>query len=201
MVFPGAHFRTIRARHAAFAAVLCVLATGLFLPNLHADEGKVVRVCIPFHSGNDALLHQLANTLDDHKPDKGTHANAVGIELGGVSEILDKESLADETRAKAGQNQCNFVLVLINPDIKASLSYQPNVWYPEQQETTSTRDPYLRRQDRQYYVVVKYRLFRLDSTTAAIQGFITTHEAAPERTVVSNALAMLANQVFTRVTK
>jgi len=48
---------------------------------------------------------------------------------------------------------------------------------------------------------VKYRLYRLDATPTSIDGFVSTHAAAPQNVVVANVLNMLANQVFTRVTK
>ena len=173
----------------------------LFLSAGAAEESKVVRVCIATHSANDALLLQLSNTLRNHKPAKTSHARVEGLQIGGLSEVTEKENLSDEARDKARQNQCDFVLVVTNPDVRSSLSAQPNVMHPETQETTSTYDPYVRRLDRDSYVTIKCRLYPIDSATTSAEGFVSTHDAAPERAVVSAALDMLANQVFTKVTK
>ena len=86
-------------------------------------------------------------------------------------------------------------------DVKTAPSGQPNVWSPERQATGNTSDPYARRQDPEIYVEVKYRQYRLDATANSVDGFVTTHEAAPQTAVVSNALNMLANQVSTKVTE
>jgi hypothetical protein len=187
----------------SWSAMLLVTATLLVLVSAgNAEENnKVVRVCIATHSSNDALLLQLGNTLHNHKPAKTSHVRVEGLQVGGLSEVMEKENLSEEARDKARKNRCDYVLVVNNPDVKSSLSAQPNVMHPERQETTSTYDPYMRRQDHDFYVTINYRLYPIDSATTSAEGFVSTHDAAPERAVVSAALDMLANQVFTKVTK
>jgi len=202
----------IPPRESALSAIsltLCLIAVILLtvVPSVGADDNKVVRVCIPFHMGKDGLINRLATTLDNHKPAKNTHTKVEGVELNNVEEIAekvrisDKDRLSDETLARARQSRCDYVLVLYNPDLASARTYQPNVMYPEQQMTTSTVDPLMRKQDPDIYVVIKYRLFHIDSSDAAADGFVSDHEAAPQNAVVASALDMLANQVFTKVTK
>jgi hypothetical protein len=59
----------------------------------------------------------------------------------------------------------------------------------------------MRKQDTENYVQVKYRLYRMDAALSSYDGFVSTHQAAPEQAVVSIALDMMANQVFTKITK
>jgi hypothetical protein len=127
------------------------------------------------------LLLQLSNTLHNHKPAKTSHARVEGLQIGGLPEVTEKENLSDEARDKARQNRCDYVLVVNNPDVRSSLSAQPNVLHPERQETTSTYDPYMRRQDHDFYVTINYRLFPIESATTSAEGFVSTHDAAPER--------------------
>ena len=185
--------RGIAARCAslALAAALLVCVTPLC-----AEDGKTLKVCIPQHTASNALLHQVATSLSSHKPDKATHTRLQGVELLGLDEILytdnvfkgnyAKQTLSTEARDRANKEGCNA---------------QPNAWSPDQQLTTNTGDPYTRRQDPDYYVQVKYRLYHLEPAETSIDGFVATHEAAPQQAVVSQALDMLANQVFTKLTK
>ena len=179
--------------------------------SLSAGDDSTVKVCIPQHTASNALLHQFASDLSTHKPDKATHTRAQGVEILGIDQILytdspfngnlANQSLSTEVIARAHQEQCTYLLVIALPDIKTARSTQPNAWSPDQQATTNTGDPYMRKQDSDIYVEVKYRLYRLDATPTSIDGFVSTHDAAPQTVVVSNALNMLANQVFTKVTK
>lgn len=185
-----------------WSAMVLVTASLLVLSSAgDAEENRVVRVCIATHSANDALLLQLSNTLRNHKPAKTSHARVEGLQIGGLSEVTEKENLSDEARDKARQNHCDYVLVVNNPDVRSARSAQPNVVYPERQETTSTYDPYMRRQDHDSYVTINYRIFPIESATTSAEGFVSTHDSAPERAVVSAALDMLANQVFSKVAK
>jgi hypothetical protein len=178
---------------------------------LCAEDGKTVKVCIPQHTASNALLHQVATILSSHKPDKASHTRVQGAELLGLDEILytdnvfngsyAKQTLSTEALDRARQEQCGYLLVISLPDVETARSPQPNVWAPNQQATTSTPDPYMRKQDPEYYVRVKYRLYRLDATVSTTDGFVTTHDAAPANAVVAAALDMLANQVFTKITK
>jgi hypothetical protein len=197
---------TSRRLSALLAATLLSAVTAL-----GADDGNTVKVCIPQHTASNALLHQVTTNLSSHKPDKATHTKTQGVELLGIDQILHtdnpfKENLANQSLTtevldRANQEKCTYVLVISLPDVKTAQSGQPNVWSPERQATSNTSDPYTRRQDPEIYVEVKYRLYRLDAAPTSVDGFVTTHEAAPQNAVVSNALNMLANQVFTKITK
>jgi len=200
--------RGIAARCAslALAAALLVCVTPLC-----AEDGKALKVCIPQHTASNALLHQVAASLSSHKPDKATHTRLQSVELLGLDEILHtdnvfkgnyaKQTLSTEARDRANKEGCNYLLVISLPDVRTARSAQPNAWSPDQQLTTNTGDPYTRRQDPDYYVQVKYRLYHLEPAETSIDGFVATHEAAPQQAVVSQALDMLANQVFTKLTK
>ena len=200
--------RGIAARCAslALAAALLVCVTPLC-----AEDGKTLKVCIPQHTASNALLHQVAASLSSHKPDKATHTKLQSVELLGLDEILHtdnvfkgnyaKQTLSTEARDRANKEGCNYLLVISLPDVRTARSAQPNAWSPDQQLTTNTGDPYTRRQDPDYYVQVKYRLYHLEPAETSIDGFVATHEAAPQQAVVSQALDMLANQVFTKITK
>ena len=200
--------RGIAARCAslALAAALLVCVTPLC-----AEDGKTLKVCIPQHTASNALLHQVAASLSSHKPDKATHTRLQSVELLGLDEILHtdnifkgnyaKQTLSAEARDRANKEGCNYLLVISLPDVRTARSAQPNAWSPDQQLTTNTGDPYTRRQDPDYYVQVKYRLYHLEPAETSIDGFVATHEAAPQQAVVSQALDMLANQVFTKLTK
>jgi hypothetical protein len=182
-----------------------------YVAPLVAEDGKTVRVCIPQHTASNALLHQVATTLSSHKPDKTSRTKVQGVELLGLDEILytdnvfkgnqAKQTLSTEARDRALKEQCDYILVISLPDVKTARSAQPNAGSPDQQVTTTTGDPYMRNQDPDVYVQVKYRMYRLDATQPATDGFITTHEAAPQQAVVAQALDMLANQIFSKVTK
>ncbi len=190
---------------------LSVIALLLCAVNLLAEDAKVVRVCIPQHTASNALLHQVATTLSGHKPDKTTHMKVQGAELLGLDEILytdnvfkgnyAKQTLSPEARDRAVKEKCGYLLVISLPDVKTARSAQPNAWFPDQQVTTNTGDPYMRKQDPDVYVQVRYRLYRLDAAETAIDGFVTTHDAAPAQAVVAQALDMLANQIFSKITK
>lgn len=188
-----------------------VAAVVAFVAPVVAEDAKTVKVCIPQHTASDALLHQVSNNLSGHKPDKASHTKVQGVEILGLDEILytdnpfngtlAKQSLSTEARDRAVQQQCGYILVISLPDVKTARSPQPNAWFPDQQATTNTGDPYMRKQDPDVYVEVKYRLYRLTAAETAIDGFVTTHDAAPQQAVVAAALNMLTNQVFTKVTK
>ena len=178
---------------------------------LTADDGKTLRVCIPQHTAKNAFFTQVANTLTHHKPDANTHNRVIGTQLPGIDQILitdnpfkgnqANQALSSELRDRAIQEHCDYVLVVSLPDISTARSPQPNVWSPGEQSTTSTYDPYMRRQDPENYVRVKYQLYARDPATAPSDGFIATHDAAPYQAVLSQALDLLANQVFTKLTK
>jgi hypothetical protein len=182
-----------------------------FSATLAADDGKTLKVCIPQHTAKNAFFTQIADTLSHHKPDANTHNRVKGIQLASIDQILITDNpfkgnqanqiLSSELRDRALQEQCDYVLVVSLPDVNTARSPQPNVMSPNQQSTTSTYDPYMRRQDPENYVRVKYQIYARDPATAPIDGFITTHEAAPYQAVVAHALDMLANQVFTKLTK
>jgi len=196
---------------ASYQPLLLAAALLVYVTPLCAEDGKTFKVCIPQHTASNALLHQVATTLSSHKPDKATHTKVQGVELLGLDQILytdnvfkgnfAKQTLSTEARDRASKEQCDYLLVISLPDVKTARSAQPNAWSPEQQATTNTGDPYMRKQDPDIYVQVKYRLYHLDATETSIDGFVTTHEAAPQQAVVSQALDMLANQVFTKITK
>jgi hypothetical protein len=183
----------------------------LYVTPLFADDGATLNVCIPQHTASNALLHQLATSLSSHKRDKTSHTKVQGLELEGLDEILytdnpykgnfAKQSLSTGARDRALKEQCSYLLVIALPDVKTARSAQPNAWSPEPQATTNTGDPYMRNQDPDIYVQVKYRLYRLGANESFIDGFVTTHAAAPQQAVVAQALDMLANQVFSKVTK
>jgi len=201
------------ARGVAARCISFVLATALlaYATPLFAEDGKTLKVCIPEHTASNAQLHQVATSISSHKPDKATHTKLQGVELLGLDEILHtdnvfkgnlaKQTLSTEARDRAGKEQCDYLLVISVPDAKTARSAQPNAWSPDQQLTTNTGDPYMRRQDPDIYVEVKYRLYHLVTTETSIDGFVATHQAAPQQAVVSQALDMLANQVFTKLTK
>ena len=201
------------ARGVAARCISFVLATALlaYATPLFAEDGKTLKVCIPEHTASNAQLHQVATSISSHKPDKATHTKLQGVELLGLDEILHtdnvfkgnlaKQTLSTEARDRAGKEQCDYLLVISVPDAKTARSAQPNAWSPDQQLTTNTGDPYMRRQDPDIYVEVKYRLYHLVTTETSIDGFVATHQAAPQQAVVSQALDMLANQVFTKITK
>ena len=197
------------------SACLCFLtvlacALSLFVPALCADDGKTVRVCIPQHTASNTLFHQLSTTLSNHKADKTSHMRAQGVEVTGLDQILNTDNpykgnyatqtLTQEMRDRATQEKCDYILVVSLPDVKTARSGQPSAWSPDQPATTNTGDPYMRKQDPDIYVQVKYRLYRVDPA-ASYDGFVSTHYAAPEQAVVSQAFDMLANQVFTKVAK
>ena len=201
------------ARGVAARCISFVLATALlaYATPLFAEDGKTLKVCIPEHTASNAQLHQVATSISSHKPDKATHTKLQGVELLGLDEILHtdnvfkgnlaKQTLSTEARDRAGKEQCDYLLVISVPDAKTARSAQPNAWSPDQQLTTNTGDPYMRRQDPDIYVEVKYRLYHLVTTETSIDGFVATHQAAPQQAVVYQALDMLANQVFTKITK
>ena len=201
------------ARGVAARCISFVLATALlaYATPLFAEDGKTLKVCIPEHTASNAQLHQVATSISSHKPDKATHTKLQGVELLGLDEILHtdnvfkgnlaKQTLSTEARDRAGKEQCDYLLVISVPDAKTARSAQPNAWSPDQQLTTNTGDPYMRRQDPDIYVEVKYRLYHLVTSETSIDGFVATHQAAPQQAVVSQALDMLANQVFTKLTK
>jgi hypothetical protein len=180
------------------------------VPAVCGEEAKTVRVCIPQHTANNAQLHQVEITLTNHKPDKASHIRVQGVQLANVEQVLDTDNpykgnlaiqtLTREAQDRARQEQCDYVLVVAFPDVKTARSAQPSASSPNQQATTNTYDPYMRRQDPENYVQVKYHLYRLDPA-ASLDGFVSTHDAAPAQAVVSIALDMLANQVFTKVAK
>jgi hypothetical protein len=155
---------------------------------LVAEEGKTLNVCIAQHTGKDALLSQLANTLSHHKPDANTHTRLKGVQLASIDRILitdnpfkgnqATQTLSDELRGRAIQEHCDYVLVVSLPEVRTARSPQPNVWSPNQQSTTSSYDPYMRRQDPENYVRVKYQIYARDRATAPMDGFVTTHDAA-----------------------
>jgi hypothetical protein len=191
--------------------IVAIGALVIFSPTLAAEEGKTLTVCIPQHSGKDALLSQLANTLSEHKPDKNTHIRLKGVQLGGIDQILvtdnpfkgnqANQTLSAELRDRAVQEHCDYILVVSLPDISTARSPQPNVASPNIQSTTNTYDPYMRRQDPENYVRVKYQIYARDPATAPVDGFVATHAAAPYQAVVGEALGMLGNQVFTKLAK
>jgi hypothetical protein len=175
------------------------------------DEGKTLNVCVPQHTAKDPMLSQVANTLSHHKPDKNTRIRLQGVQLANVDQILvtdnpfkgnqAKQTLSSELRDRAVQEHCDYVLVVSLPDVSTARSPQPNVVAPNQQSTTSTYDPYMRRQDPDNYVRVIYKLYARDSATPPVDGFVTAHDSAPYQAVVFQALDLLANQVFTKLAK
>jgi len=213
MAIPNALSRRARScsRALQFLSVSLVAVLLAHVSLVFAEDAEPIKVCIPQHTASNALLHQVATTLSNHKPAKGGHTRVQGVELLGLDQILDTDNpfkghLANQTlnsaaRDRAHEQKCSYLLVISLPDAKTARSPQPNAWSPEQQSTTNTRDPYMRRQDPDVYVEVKYRLYRLDAAQTSTDGFVTTHEAAPEQAVVSHVLDMLANQIFTKVTK
>ena len=198
-------------RTAWCALVLLAVVLLAFVPAVCADDGKTLRVCIPYHTASDAQLHQVATTLSGHKPDKASHLRAQGVELASLDQILytddpykgrlANQALTGEVRDRANKELCDYLLVISLPDVKTARSAQPNAWNPDQQSTANTRDPYMRRQDPDYYVEVKYRLYRLNPAADSSDGLVSTHDAAPQQAVVAHALDMLANQVFSKITK
>lgn len=191
--------------------ILVALALLALSANLAAEDGKTLKVCLPQRTASDAMMHQVATDLSQHKPDKTTRIRLEGVQLANIDEILvtdnffkgnqAKQTLSGEVRNRAVQEKCDYILVVAIPDVSTARSPQPNVLSPNQQSTTSTYDPYMRRQDTDNYVQVKYRLYARDPATAPLDGFVTTHDSAPQQAVVHQALSMLANQVFTRLTK
>ena len=178
---------------------------------LVADDGKTVTVCIPQHTAKDALLSQVASTLSHHNPDRNTGIRFKGVQLAGVDQILvtdnpfkgnqANQTLSPELRDRAVQEHCDYVLVISLPDVRTARSPRPNVLSPNTQSTTNTYDPYMRRQDPDYYVRVSYQLYSRDPATRPFEGFVTTHDSAPYQAVVAQALDLLANQVFTKLAK
>ena len=134
-----------------------------------AEEGETRNVCIPQHTAKDALLSQLANTLSRHKPDANTQTRLKGAQLASIDQILitdnpfkgnqATQTLSNELRNRAIQEHCDYVLVVSLPDVRTARSPQPDVWSPNRQSTTSTYDPYMRRQDPENYVRVKYQIY------------------------------------------
>jgi hypothetical protein len=202
-----------RSRVVAAACILFVVAVGLpaFPAGSAAEEEKVLNVCIPQHSGKDALLSQLANTISSHKPDRNTHIRLKGVQLGSIDQILvtdnpfkgnqANQTLSAELRDRAIQEHCDYILVVSLPDISTARSPQPDVASPNIQSTTNTYDPYMRRQDPENYVRVKYQLYARDPAKSPSEGFVTTHDAAPYQAVVAQALDLLGNQVFAKLAK
>ena len=178
---------------------------------LLADDGKTLMVCIPQHTAKDALLSQVANTISHHKADRNTGIRLQAVQLAGVDQILltdnpfkgnqANQSLSPELRERAVQKHCDYVLVVSLPDVRTARSPQPNVLSPNTQSTTSTYDPYMRRQDPDNYVRVSYQLYARDPATRPVEGFVTTHDSAPYQAVVAQALDLLANQIFTKLAK
>ena len=72
---------------------------------------------------------------------------------------------------------------------------------PNQQSTTNTYDPYMRKQDPDNYVRVSYQLYARDPAKSPLEGFVTAHDSAPYQAVIAQALDMMANQVFTKLAK
>ena len=204
--------RSLRCRFKVVAApwIFPVFTVVLLVAGLAAEE-KVVNVCIPQHSGKDALLSQLAGTISHHKPDKNTHIRLQGVQLPNVDQILITDNpfkgnqanqvLSPELRARAVQEQCDYILVVSLPDISTARSPQPDVASPNIQSTTNTYDPYMRRQDPDNYVRVKYQLYARDPAKSPLEGFVTTHDSAPYQAVVAEALDQLGNQVFAKLSK
>lgn len=192
-------------------SVILPAALLLFVASGYGEDGSTVKVCIPQHTASDAMMHQVASSLSGHKPDKSTHTRTEGVQLANIEQILDtdnlfkgnlaKQNLSTEASTRAIQEHCDYVLVISLPDVRTARSPQPNAWSPDQPSTTNTGDPYMRRQDPDYYVQIKYRLYRADPASPPLDGFIATHNAAPPQAVVAQALDMLANQVFTKVAK
>lgn len=213
MHIPKLQPRWDTASKGAVCRMLLVLSASLLLyvTPLFADDGTTLNVCIPQHTASNALLHQVATSLSSRKRDKTSHIKVEGRELEGLDEILytdnpfkgnfAKQTISTEARDRALKEQCSYLLVIAVPDVKTAQSAQPNAWFPDQQVTTNTGDPYMRKQDTDVYVQVKYRLYRLGANESSIDGFVTTHAAAPPQAVVAQALDMLANQVFSKVTK
>ena len=210
---PKLHPRCDTASRGAACRILLVLSVSLLLyvAPTFAEDGTTLKVCIPQHTASDALLHQVATSLSSHKRDKTTHTKVQGLELVGLDEILytdnpfkgnyAKQTISTEARDRALKGECSYLLVIALPDVKTARSAQPNAWFPEQQSTTNTGDPYMRKQDPDVYVQVKYRLYRLGANESSFDGFVTTHTSEPAQAVVAQALDMLANQVFSKVTK
>ena len=192
-------------------SVFLAIALLVYVVPLCAEDSKTLKVCIPQHTASNALLHQVTTSLSSHKPDKATHTKVQAAELLGLDEILytdnpfkgnfAKQTLSTEARDRASKEDCGYILVIGVPDVKTARAGQPSAWSPDQQLTTNTGDPYMRKQDPDIYVQVKYRIYRLDTTSDSIDGFVATHAAAPQQAVISQALDMLANQVFTKLTK
>jgi hypothetical protein len=201
-------------RSKAPAAACTLIASAIVLlvfPARIAAEEKTLNVCIPQHTAKDALLSQLASTISRHKPDRNTHIRLQGIQIPNIDQILitdnpfkgdqAKQTLAPELRDRAIQEHCDYILVVSLPDVSTARSPQPNVVSPNTQSTTNTYDPYMRRQDPDNYVRVKYQLYARDPAKSPTEGFVTTHDSAPYQAVVSQALDMLGNQVFTKLAK
>jgi hypothetical protein len=190
-----------------------ILAITLLAPSsaIAGDELKTLNVCIPQHTAKDAHLSQLASTISQHKPDRNTHIRLQGVLLPNMDQILitdnpfkgnqAAQTLSPELHDRAIQEHCDYILVVSLPDVSTARSPQPNVASPNTQATTNTYDPYMRRQDTDNYVRVKYQLYPRDSAKSPIAGFVTTHDSAPYQAVVSQALDMLGNQVFTKLAK
>lgn len=193
------------------AMVSLSAAVVLLVAPLRAQDGKTLKVCIPQHTASDAQLHQVATTLTNHKPDKATHIRIQGVQLANIDQILftdnvfkgsqATQTLTSEVHDRAQQEHCDYLLVVSLPEIKTARSPQPNLLNDQPLATTNTNDPYMRRQDPDNYVRVKYLLYRLEPPAAPLDGFVTTHDAAPYQAVVATALDMMANQVFTKITK
>jgi len=191
-------------------AVLAFVLLG-YSSAVAADDGKTLNVCIPQHTGKDPMLSQVANTLSHHKPDKNTRIRVQGVQLANIDQILitdnpfkgnqAKQTPSPELRDRAIQEHCDYILVVSLPDVSTARSPQPNVVSPNEQSTTSTYDPYMRRQDPDNYVRVTYKLYARDSATPPVDGFITAHDSAPYQAVIAQALDLMANQVFTRLAK
>lgn len=204
--------RPISASHNLdWQSVSLLAALLLFVAPAYGGDGPTLKVCIPQHTAADAMMHQVAGSLSSHKPDKSTQTRTQGVQLPNIEQILDtdnlfkgnlaRQNLSSEVRDRATQEHCDYVLVISLPEVSTARSSQPNAWFPEQQSTTNTGDPYMRRQDPDYYVHIKYRIYRADPAAAPIDGFVATHNAAPPQAVVSAALDMLANQVFAKLAK
>lgn len=196
---------------AAVSLVVLVFALLAFPTAGAAEDDKTLNVCIPQHTAKDALLSQLASTMSHHKPDKNTHIRLQGVQLPNIDQILitdnpfkgnqANQTLSPELRDRAVQEHCDYILVVSLPDVSTARSPQPNVASPDIQSTTNTYDPYMRRQDPDNYVRVRYQLYARDPAKSPIEGFVTTHDSAPYQAVVAQALDLLGNQVFTKLTK
>jgi len=190
-----------------FAIVLMLV----LLATVAAGDDKTLNVCIPQHTAQNALLSQLANTISHHKPDKNTHIRLQGMQLANIDQILftdnpfkgnqANQTLSPELRDRAVQEHCDYILVVAIPEVSTARSPQPNVASPNVQSTTNTYDPYMRRQDPENYVRVKYQLYARDPAKPPVEGFVTTHDAAPYQAVVAQALDLLGNQVFAKLAK